>query len=108
MAAVEPHFPTELDERFASALGRLRRRQRCSADQARSKEVYLRERCFWVLLLLLFYQAPKRESWMVIPRANSSLSNFVTAGDISPSPGTTTAHSKFSRNSREMICHWVS
>lgn len=42
---------------------------------------------------------------MVIPRADSSSSNFVTAGDISSSPRTTTAHSKFSRNSREMMCH---
>jgi hypothetical protein len=53
----------------------------------------------------VFYQSPKRESWMVIPRAESSPSNPVTAADISPSPGTTTAHSKFSRNSRETICH---
>jgi len=54
---------------------------------------------------LTFYQGPNWESWIVIPRAESSSSNPVTAGDISPSPGTTTAHSKFSRNSREMICH---
>ena len=53
----------------------------------------------------LFYQVPNWESWMVIPRADSSSSNLVTAGDISPSPGTTTAHSKFSRNSRDTIRH---
>jgi predicted GH43/DUF377 family glycosyl hydrolase len=42
----------------------------------------------------LFYHAPNRESWIAIPRANSSSRNRVTAGDISPSPGTTTAYSK--------------
>src|SRR6516164_5196447 len=32
---------------------------------------------------------------MAIPRADSSSSNCATAGDISPSPDTSTAHSKF-------------
>jgi hypothetical protein len=42
---------------------------------------------------------------MPMPRAVNSSSNCVTEGDISPSPGTTTAHSKFSRNSRELMRH---
>ena len=32
---------------------------------------------------------------MAIPRADNSSSNSATAGDISPSPDTSTAHSKF-------------
>ena len=52
------------------------------------------------------YRGPKPDSWMVIPRADSSLSNCFTAGEISLFPGTITAHSKFSLNSRVMISHW--
>jgi len=37
--------------------------------------------------------------FITTPRAESSLSNWVTAGFLSPVHGTTTAHSKFSRNS---------
>jgi len=40
-----------------------------------------------------------------MPRADSSVSNCDTAGETSPSPGTTTAHSRFSRNSFVRICH---
>ncbi len=58
-----------------------------------------------LLAASVFYQGPNRESCMVISRAVSSSSNVFTAGDVSPSPGTTTAHSKFSRNSWEMIRH---
>jgi hypothetical protein len=43
---------------------------------------------------------------MVIPRADSSLNNCFTAGEISLSPGAITAHSKFSLNSRVVISHW--
>jgi hypothetical protein len=38
-------------------------------------------------------------------RAESSSSNCVTAGDISPSSDTTIAHSRFSLNSRVTMCH---
>jgi hypothetical protein len=37
---------------------------------------------------------------MVIPRAESSSSSIVTAADCSLSPGTITAHSRFSRKAR--------
>ena len=59
----------------------------------------------WQTREVTLYQVPNWESWMVIPRADISSNNLVTAGDISLSPGTTTAHSKFSRNSRETIRH---
>jgi hypothetical protein len=83
-------------------------------DDGKSTRALLPQRRIWTRLRLLagwgnhstmFYQGPNRESWIVIPRADSSSSNFVTAGEISPSPGTTAAHSKFSRNARETMCH---
>ncbi len=39
-------------------------------------------------------------SRIVIPLADNSLSNCATAGVTSPSPGTTTAHSRSSRKAR--------
>jgi hypothetical protein len=51
------------------------------------------------------YRWPKPDSWMVIPRADSSLSNCFTAGEISLFSGTTTAHSKFSLSSCVVISH---
>src|SRR5258708_27957682 len=42
---------------------------------------------------------------MVTPRAESSPSNCATPGEVSRSPGTMTAHSRFSRNSLDQICH---
>jgi hypothetical protein len=41
----------------------------------------------------------------VIPRADSSLSNCFTAGEISVFSGTITAHSKFSLSSCVVISH---
>ncbi len=48
---------------------------------------------------------PKPDSWMVIPRADSSPSNCFTAGEISVFSDAITAHSKFSLSSRVVICH---
>jgi hypothetical protein len=45
---------------------------------------------------------------MTILRTESSSSNFATAGEISPSPGTTTAYSRFWRNSRVTMRHGFS
>lgn len=54
------------------------------------------------------YQTSRRESWMAMSLADSSLSSSATAWEGSPSPGTTTAHSRFSRNSRELMLHLAS
>src|SRR5580700_1840247 len=54
----------------------------------------------------LSYQQPLRNLRMVTPRAESSPSNCATPGEASRSPGTITAHSRFSRNSFDLICHW--
>src|ERR1035438_6363867 len=43
---------------------------------------------------------------MEIPRAESSASKSATPGETSLSPGTITAHSRFSRNSFDLISHW--
>src|SRR5271168_3398379 len=43
---------------------------------------------------------------METPRAESSASNSATPGETSLSPGTITAHSRFSRNSSDLISHW--
>lgn len=51
------------------------------------------------------YRWPKPDSWMVTPRADSSLSNRFTDGEISVFSGTITAHSKFSLSSRVVISH---
>jgi hypothetical protein len=51
------------------------------------------------------YQQPLRSLRMVSPRAESSPSNCATPGEVSRSPGTMTAHSRFSRNSFDLICH---
>src|ERR1700686_436215 len=53
----------------------------------------------------LSYQQPLRNLRMVTPRAESSPSNCATPGEVSRSPGTMTAHSRFSRNSFDLICH---
>ena len=53
----------------------------------------------------LFYQQPLHNLRMVTPRAESSPSNCATAGEVSRSAGTMTAHSRFSRNSFDVICH---
>jgi hypothetical protein len=53
----------------------------------------------------LSYQQPLHNLRMVTPRAESSPSNCATPGEVSRSPGTTTAHSRFSRNSFDLICH---
>jgi len=53
----------------------------------------------------LSYQQPLHNLRMVTPRAESSPSNCATPGEVSRSPGTTTAHSRFSRNSFGLICH---
>jgi hypothetical protein len=45
------------------------------------------------------------ELWIATPLVSNSRSNCATAGVISPSPGTTTAHSRFSRNSRVTMLH---
>jgi hypothetical protein len=42
---------------------------------------------------------------IVMPRAESSPSNCTSPREVSRSPGTTTAHSRFSRNSFDLICH---
>src|SRR5271154_5782186 len=52
------------------------------------------------------HQQPVRNLRMVTPRAESSPSNCVAPGEGSRSPGTITAHSKFSRDSFDRICHW--
>ena len=51
------------------------------------------------------YQQPLDNLRMVTPRAESSPSNCATPGEVSRSPGTMTAHSRFSRNSFDLICH---
>ena len=51
------------------------------------------------------YQQPLDNVRMVTPRAESSPSNCATPGEVSRSPGTMTAHSRFSRNSFDLICH---
>ena len=53
------------------------------------------------------YCGTERESWMVIPRTDNSFSNCFTAGEISLSPTTITAHSKFPLSSRVTISHWL-
>lgn len=53
----------------------------------------------------LSYQQPLHNLRMVTPRAESSPSNCSTPGEVSRSPGTMTAHSRFSRNSSDLICH---
>lgn len=53
----------------------------------------------------LSYQQPLHNLRMGIPRAESSPSNCATPGEVSRSPGTMTAHSRFSRNSFDLICH---
>jgi hypothetical protein len=53
----------------------------------------------------LSYQQPLRNLRMVTPRAESSPSNCATPGEVSRSPGTMTAHSRFSRDSFDLICH---
>src|SRR3954453_6712924 len=79
--------------------------QRGQAVWLAAPRIVWRERASAERPPVLFYQLSKRESWMVIPRSDSSPSNFITAGEISRSPGTTTAHLKFSRNSRETMYH---
>src|SRR5258707_2748286 len=51
------------------------------------------------------YQQPLDNLRMVTPRAESSPSNCATPGEVSRSPGTMTAHSRFSRNSFDLSCH---
>jgi hypothetical protein len=51
------------------------------------------------------YQQQLRSLRMVTPRAESSPSNCATPGEVSRSPGTMTVHSRFSRNSFDLICH---
>jgi len=53
----------------------------------------------------LFYQQPRHNLRTVTPRAESSLSNCATPREVSRSPGTMTAHCRFSRNSFDLICH---
>ena len=53
----------------------------------------------------LSYQQPRHNLRMVTPRAESSSSNWATPGEVSRSPGTMIAHSRFSRNSFDLICH---
>lgn len=53
----------------------------------------------------LSYQQPRHNLLMVTPRAESSSSNWATPGEVSRSPGTMIAHSRFSRNSFDLICH---
>jgi hypothetical protein len=53
----------------------------------------------------LSYQQPLRNLRMVTPRAESSPSNCATPGEVSRSPGTMTAHSRFSLNSFDLSCH---
>src|ERR1700686_1448848 len=53
----------------------------------------------------LTYQQPLDNLRIVTPRAESSPSNCATPGEVSRSPGTMTAHSRFSRNSFDLICH---
>src|SRR5258705_10025734 len=50
------------------------------------------------------YQQPLDSLRMVTPRAESSPSNCATPGEVSRSPGTMTAHSRFSRNSFDLSC----
>jgi hypothetical protein len=52
------------------------------------------------------HQQPAGNLRMVTPRAESSPSNCATPGETSRPPGTTTAHSRFSRNSFDLISHW--
>ena len=51
------------------------------------------------------YQLSNPELWIAIPRNDNSSSNRATARLTSPSPGTTTAHVRFSRNSRVLMRH---
>src|SRR5216117_1226718 len=51
------------------------------------------------------YQHPQAHARIVTPRAAISPSNCDTPRDTSASPGTTTAHSRFSRNSLFRISH---
>lgn len=53
----------------------------------------------------LSYQQPLHNLRMVTPRAESSSSICATPGEVSRSPGTMTAHSRFSLNSFDLICH---
>src|ERR1700674_3146166 len=55
---------------------------------------------------LACYQQPVGNLRMATPRLESSPSNCATPGETPRSPGTTTAHSRFSRNSFDLICHW--
>ena len=57
-------------------------------------------------LLSARHQQPVGNLRMVTPRAESSPSNCATPGETVRSPGTITAHSRFSRNSFDLICHW--
>src|ERR1700688_4158476 len=57
-------------------------------------------------LLSARHQQPVGNLRMVTPRAESSPSNCTTPGETSRSPGTITAHSRFSRNSLDLISHW--
>ena len=51
------------------------------------------------------YQYSMSELWILIPLAEISESNNETAGVTSPSPGTTVAHSRLSRNSFVDMLH---
>ena len=57
-------------------------------------------------LLSARHQQPVGNLRMVTPRAESSPSNCATPGETVRSPGTITAHSRFSRNSFDLICQW--
>src|SRR5271165_3511537 len=68
------------------------------AERVRSQESYTTEVTRW--------RVPHGDgSSAATPRAESSLSNCATPGEVSRSPGTMTAHSRFSRNSFDLICH---
>src|ERR1700693_4528718 len=58
------------------------------------------------VLLSARHQQPVGNLRMVTPRAESSPSSCATPGETVRSPGTITAHSRFSRNSFDLICHW--
>src|SRR6202011_2934593 len=58
------------------------------------------------VLLSARHRQPVDNGRVVTPRGECSPSDFATPGGTVPSPGTITAHSRFSRNCFDLICHW--
>jgi hypothetical protein len=95
-------FPTPSLPRSESFLCRVRARRATSTFVVIPPFVRLRD----AALVSARHQQPVDSLRMATPRVESSSSNCATPGETTRSPGTITAHSRFSRNSLDLICHW--